>query len=222
MGKIVDLTGQRFGRLIVLEFAEIRKNKSYWKCQCDCGNIKIISATSLKSEKTKSCGCLRKEVTKIRGEKNIKHNKTNTRLFRIFLGMKSRCYYTKNIGYKNYGGKGIKVCDEWLNDFMNFYNWAMSNGYSQGLTIDRINNDGNYEPNNCRWITMKEQENNRMNNRLIKYKEKTYTLSELSDILKISSATLRWRLNHNWDESELSLKTNLSNKKIRKELNKNE
>lgn len=222
MSKIIDLTGQRFGRLTVIGFAEIRNQKSYWKCKCDCENIKIINSYSLKSGKTKSCGCLRKETTKKRGKRNIKHNKTNTRLYRIWTGMKSRCYYNKNIEYKNYGGRGITICDEWLDNFMNFYNWAINNGYDDKLTIDRMNNNGDYEPQNCRWVNMKKQENNRHNNRIIKYKRKTYTLSELSDLLKIPSATLKWRLDNNWNEDQLNLKVNFGNSKIRKEGNKNE
>lgn len=219
MRKIIDLTGQRFGRLTVIKFAETKNHTLYWKCKCDCGNIKIIAGNDLKSKKIKSCGCLRKEKA---SNLNKKHNLCNTRIYNIFLGAKSRCYNIKDKAYKNYGGRGIKICNEWLNDFMNFYNWAINSGYQDNLTLDRIDVNKNYEPNNCRWTTMKEQENNRTNNRRIKYKEKIYTLSQLSNILGLSSVTLKWRLDHNWNENELSLKTNFGNNKIRKEYNKNE
>ncbi len=227
MSKIINLIGKRFERLIVIERSENIKERVAWKCQCDCGNTKIVTSQDLKHKKVKSCGCLRKETACINNRKTIKHNKTNTRLYRIWQGIKSRCYYNKNLEYKNYGARGIKICDEWLHDFMNFYDWAMQNGYKEELTIDRINVDGNYEPNNCRWVTYRIQENNRKNNKIIEYKNKKYTLSQLSDFLKIPYATLSWRIKNNWKEEDLTLKPNLSNKYkrnniIKEKENKNE
>lgn len=224
MTKAIDIIGKKFGKLVVIKRVEnTNQGRSKWLCQCDCGNLKSIIGYDLISGKTKSCGCIRKEKSKERGLANIKHNKTNTRLYKIWSGMKSRCYYIKNIAYKDYGGRGIKIYDEWKKDFVNFYNWAINNGYNDNLTIDRIDVNGNYEPNNCRWVTIKVQENNRRNNKIIKYKENFYTLSELAEKLNISSATLNWRLNHNWNEEELNLKVDLANSKIRKEMNfKNE
>lgn len=222
MTKAINIIGKRFGRLVVVERVEnSNQGRTKWLCKCDCGNLKKIIGYDLMNGKTKSCGCIRKEKARKRGLANKKHNKTNTRLHKIWCGMKSRCYYIKNIAYKNYGGRDIKVCEEWLDKekgFKNFYDWAMANGYKENLTIDRIDSNKNYAPNNCRWITMKEQENNRRNNKIIKYKEQNYTLSQLAEKLNISSATLNWRLNHNWNENELNLKVNLANSKIRKEI----
>lgn len=134
-----------------------------------------------------------------RGENNgrYRHGLCKTRLYRIFGNIKQRCYYKNNKDYKNYGGRGIIVCDEWLKDFKKFYDWAINNGYQDGLTIDRINNDGNYEPSNCRWITKKAQSRNNRNNRIITYKGETHCLIEWSEILKIPYPTLRSRIQMN-------------------------
>ena len=119
--------------------------------------IVIILSNHLKSGKIKSCGCLNKQG-------NPKHGLRYTRLYRIWINMKTRCYNKNTNRYKDYGARGITICNEWRNDFMSFYNWSMNNGYDENLTIDRINNDKNYEPSNCRWITVKEQNRNKRNN----------------------------------------------------------
>ena len=159
MGKINNLTGKRFGRLKVIKYYGSNKNgRALWLCQCDCGNTKVVLGNSLLSKLTFSCGCYNKEYSK---ELHSKHNMSSSKLYKVWGGMKTRCYNKNFIYYCNYGGRGIKVCDEWKNDFSKFYKWAINNGYKEGLTIDRINNDGNYEPNNCRWVTRAEQNRNK-------------------------------------------------------------
>lgn len=163
-----------------------------WFCKCDCGNNNIISANKLTSGKTKSCGCLKKETAK--PPVIVKHGMSYSRLYQVWKDMKGRCCDLNNKRYANYGGRGIKVCDEWLT-FENFCKWALSDGYSDDLTIDRINNDGNYEPSNCRWATKKIQANNRRTNHLLTYKGETHTLKEWAEITGINYSTLVARIN---------------------------
>lgn len=185
--KIQDLTGKKFNRLTVLKFSHTKGYVKYWLCRCDCGNEKVISGTHLKSGKIKSCGCFLKEKLI---ERNFKHGKTNTRLFRIWQHIKNRC---KDKNNKYYKGRGIKICQQWLDDFKCFYDWAITNGYQDNLTIDRIDVNGNYEPSNCRWITLKEQARNKRNNVYVTYNNETHTLSEWSEITKINKFTLSTR-----------------------------
>lgn len=154
-----DLTGQMFGRLTVVERAGhyVSPNKkqthALWRCVCDCGNTTLVRAGMLKNGQVQSCGCLQKDRVR---EANTKHNERWTPLYNIWRAMKERCNNPHSISYKWYGGKGIKVCDEWINDYNAFREWAKANGYSEGLSIDRINPDLGYCPENCRWLTRAE------------------------------------------------------------------
>lgn len=159
----IDLSGYRFGRLVVL--CEDRKDKweNYiWKCKCNCGNTTSVVSNSLRGGLTQSCGCYQRAVQKVA---TVTHGKTNTRLYAIWASMRERCLCKSNHAFPYYGERGIGICDEW-NDFERFYEWAMSTGYNEDAkrgdcTLDRIENDKGYEPSNCRWVTMKEQANNR-------------------------------------------------------------
>ena len=188
-----DLTGQRFNRLLVIERTDgSSKKHTYWKCRCDCGKETVVASQKLKNGRTKSCGCYSKD-------RATKHGKQNTRIYKIWRCMKSRCSNPRFTAYERYGGRGIKVCEEWRNSFEAFYEWAMAHGYSNELTIDRIDNDGDYRPENCRWITMKEQSNNTSANHIIEYNGETHTISEWSDILHISKKTLANRIDRGWE-----------------------
>lgn len=160
--KTKDLSGQRFSRLTVIAYAGKNKhNRSLWLCKCDCGNTKVISSNALQQGTTKSCGCLNQEnhITK---PNRTTHGQSHTRLYRIWKAMKSRCNNPNNPSYQKwYGSKGVKICDEWNQNFWMFYNWSICHGYKDNLTIDRINPEGNYEPSNCRWATPKEQAQNK-------------------------------------------------------------
>ncbi len=185
-----DLTGQRFGRLTVLEFVPNDKPSSYWKCKCDCGNTSIVWCGNLKNGTTKSCGCWNRERA---FATHLKHGKYHTRLRRIWQQIKDRCNNSKTKIYKYYGGRGITVCDEWKNDFQAFYDWAMTNGYSDSLTIDRINYNGNYEPSNCRWVDMTIQNRNKKNNIVVECHGNSMCLAEASEVSGINCKTLYTR-----------------------------
>lgn len=193
MARFEDLTGYRFGRLLVLERAPNTKVVK-WNCQCNCGNKITVTTCNLKSGSTKSCGCLRRDVARQNAKEHTTHGFTRTRLYYIWEDMKRRCYAKERKGYKNYGGRGIRVCDEWKNDFTIFKDWAFENGYNDELTIDRIDVNGNYEPSNCRWATWKEQANNKRNKTAIEFEGETHTLKEWSEITGIGASTIQKRL----------------------------
>lgn len=178
----MNLLGQKFGKLTVIEFAGINKHKqSQWKCICDCGNEVVVTGLHLKNGHTVSCRM---------HAKFIKHGKRNTRVYRIWLNMKNRCFNPNYTHCKDYGGRGITVCDEWKDDFQVFYDWAMANGYADNLSIDRINPDGNYEPSNCRWITQREQAGNKRCTPSVELDGEIHNLKEWSEITGINYSTI--------------------------------
>lgn len=142
--KLQDLTNRRFGHLTAIKYL----GRSSWECKCDCGKIISIYGGNLKSGQSTSCGCRRIN--------HVIHNKCHTRMYSICQGMKRRCTNPNCKDYQYYGGRGITICNEWRNNFQAFYDWAMSHGYSEELSIDRINHNGNYCPENCQWITVSE------------------------------------------------------------------
>jgi len=166
MSRIIDLKGKRVGRLMVLRRGEnTAQGQPQWHCICDCGCFTLVRGDLLRNEKTKSCGCLKAEMLKSGMFKT--HGASKSRLYSVWQTMKKRVFDKNRKDYKHYGGRGIKICDEWVNSFDSFYGWAISSGYSPELTIDRISNDEDYSPNNCRWVDMSTQANNKRNNRRV-------------------------------------------------------
>lgn len=172
----IDITGQRFGRLTVIGYHDTKHGQTRWKCICDCGTEKVVYAQNLKNGDSRSCGCLLHDFNKTL----IVHGREPRRLHRIWSGMKCRCNNPTNKDYPRYGRRGITVYPEW-SEFIPFREWAFASGYADDLTLDRIDVNGNYCPENCRWATPKEQANNRRNNRRITYMGKTKTFSEWAD-----------------------------------------
>lgn len=195
-----DLTGQRFNRLTVIRFIpqNERTARQYnWLCKCDCGNTIKASAYKLKSGLQQSCGCLKEEMKPLIGNVNKKYKHVNKRLYSVYKMMLDRCYNTKSREYNNYGGRGIKVCNEWLGDsgYDVFADWAFESGYDQNAkhgdcTLERKYLDQGYNPNNCCWITNKQQQNNRRNNHRIEYNGEIHTIAEWAEIYNIPYSTL--------------------------------
>ena len=192
MGKAIDLSGNTYGKLTPIS-TKIRYTKGgnrikYWVCRCVCGNITEVSTHDLVSGHTKSCSkCIY----------NVSPKVVHKRIFDAWRMMLARCENPKAQAYHNYGERGIKVCEEW-HDFNAFLNWTLNNGYADALTIDRKNVNGDYCPENCRWVTDKVQSNNRRNNHFVEYNNETHTVSEWAELLKIPYSTLITRLSHGW------------------------
>lgn len=197
MNKPKNLSGQKFGRLTALyRLHNYHKKGTYWLCVCDCGKFVIVHYNSLTRNVTKSCGCYNRECS---SKRRKTHGHTRTRIYEIWCNIKSRCYNIKNHAYKNYGGRGIAVLHEWEHDFMAFYNWAMANGYNDTLTIDRIDVNGNYEPNNCRWVSYKQQSRNRRSNLNYTINGITHCLKEWCEIYNVNYKLVWSRLKRGWD-----------------------
>ena len=197
---LVDLAGERFGRLVVIEQAEPHKGRIAWLCQCDCGNQKIATTAVLRKGLTKSCGCLRKEISK---NKATKHLMCNTKLYDCYNNIKKRCYDKNCDHYKWYGAEGKGLCIEWLGEhgFEHFSEWAFENGYKEGLQIDRIDNSKGYSPDNCRWATRKINCRNKRNNHVATINGETKTLAEWCEIYNIDEHIVRSRITKlHWDE----------------------
>ena len=218
---IDDLTGKKFDRLTVLRRGPDKKTKNgskihYWECVCDCGEVVYVQHYNLTEGSVRSCGCLSRDV----------HSRQNglstSRLYNVWAGIKKRCFSETYYAYKNYGGRGITMCDEWKNSFLSFYEWAVSNGYEYGLSIDRIDNDGNYEPSNCRWATRKTQDNNKRQNHFVEHNGESLSLAMWQERTGIRQETIRRRLKMGWSaEKALTTKTGeRHNNRLEKECTK--
>lgn len=202
--RFIDLTSKRFGRLVVTSFAGNRQ----WNCLCDCGGVSIVFSSQLMAGKTKSCGCLRREATaKIRKT----HGKSGTVEHRAWKEMKRRCSSVNNSEYHNYGGRGIKVCERWLNSFENFL--EDMGVRPAGKSLDRIDNNLGYSPDNCRWATKSEQASNKRNNRIINYLGKPMLLKDIAQITGIHFTLIIKRLDAGWSvEDATGIKPKLGQK----------
>lgn len=199
MSKAIDLTGKRVGMLTVVGHAERKNGRVAWKCKCDCGNETVVLTTSLATGRTKSCGCYQKKRV---SETSKKHGMFGTRLYRIWSNMIQRCENPNNDSFSLYGERGITVCDEWK-DFTAFCGWAMSNGYANDLSIDRINNEKGYSPGNCKWSTPQEQTDNRRCTHHITHNGKCQTAKEWSKETGIPYATLLHRIRNKWPTEKI-------------------
>jgi hypothetical protein len=199
MGKKIDLVGKRVGRLVVLEKVEEKRinNSSIWLCKCDCGTIREYQTRALTSKQHyKSCGCLIPERAK---EASTTHGMCKTRLHKIWTNMKQRCSNPNSDSYHLYGERGIKVCDEWLT-FEPFKEWSLENGYKSNLTLDRIDNNGNYNPSNCRWTTHSRQMRNTRRSVYLTYNNKTLPLLDWCEIKGAKPGAVRYRVRKGFPE----------------------
>ena len=195
---IKDMHGKQFGRLTVLEYAGLRGNgkrqRACWHCICDCGKETTVIGHSLRSGHTKSCGCLNREAIFLSA---TKHGMYDTAEYSIWRAMKSRCRGLNSVAFKYYGGRGIKICQEWSNNFVTFFA-DMGERPSDKHTLERINNDGDYKPSNCRWATRAEQNRNKRDTRLLTFRGETRCVTDWAKTLGISTGGLFYRLRHNW------------------------
>lgn len=201
--KTIDISNNRYGKLVAIERSTNISGKTAWKCVCDCGNITYVSTSNLTCNRIRSCGCLKLEKLL---ERSTTHNQRHTYLYEVWKGIRQRCKNPKHPSYHNYGGRGIKVCDEWDKSFQAFYDWSYTNGYSTEnqkneklkLTIDRIDNNGNYEPCNCRWVDRKVQASNTRLAKLFTINGETKCLSEWCKLFGIKRNTIYRRIKNGW------------------------
>lgn len=192
------LEDRRFERLTALTcVGKTNGGHRLWKCLCECGTECVVAAYELISKHSRSCGCLQREAASVNGKRSRTHGKADSYIYHVWNGLKGRCYRESDPGYPNYGGRGIKVCERWLNSFENFYA-DMGDKPSPQHSLDRIDVNGNYEPSNCRWATQKEQANNKRNNVFLTLGNKTLTIAQWSRELEMHQATLEWRLRKGW------------------------
>ena len=199
--RLVDLTGKKFGRLLVLKrhCENTRGNKPKWVCQCDCGTVVIVDGSSLSTGNTRSCGCLKREIDSY---VNATHGQSKTKLYSVWSNLKERCDKPENKSYSRYGGRGITYSSEWKH-FEPFYNWAIATGYKEGLTIDRINPNDNYCPENCRLISLASQSRNKSNTIYVTIAEDTKPLAEWCEIHNVKYPTALWRYHHGYTPEQI-------------------
>ena len=199
MKKIKIEAGEQFGKLIAIERVENINGRQTWKCLCECGNIVYKDATSLKMKCYHAC----LHCTSI--HRATKHDMSKSNLYHIYNNMKQRCFNKNRPDYKWYGKEGKIICDEWLGrkGFLNFKKWAIENGYKKGLTLDRIDFNGNYEPSNCRWVDIIVQKNNTRRNHFITYKGETHTMAEWARIYGVSYEYLRGKV-RKWEKIDVN------------------
>lgn len=191
-----DLTGMKFGKLTAIKIVGRSKaGRLMWLCECECGKTSVVDSNSLTQGNTKSCGCGKYGNNKKYG--SIPSHKQ--RLYNIWLGIKDRCFNQNNKNYFRYGGRGIGMCSEWVNDYEVFRNWALNNGYKKGLTIDRVDVNDGYNPNNCRWANWYTQANNRRNSHYLTFEGETRTISEWARVLNVKESLIRQRIWKGWD-----------------------
>lgn len=208
-----NLVGKQFGQWSVIERAENNKyGNSQWVCQCNCDakTIQVILGYRLRNQSSVRCQLC---ANKLNSEYHTKHGGKGTRLYSIWKGIKSRCNNPNNQAYEYYGAKGVRVCDEWKESFETFKNWSVQNGYSDNLTIDRIDTNGNYEPSNCRWVSMEDQNKNKTSNVILTYNNESHTLSEWSQITGIHRKTIKSRIDRNGWSIERALTTPVKKQK---------
>lgn len=201
-GKAVNndetLIGKRFGRLVITGFQK-KPRVWLWNVVCDCGNVKTVRPSEVKSGKIRSCGCLHDEAAKERATKFRNSVISNKRLYNIYNKMKRRCCNSREARYSDYGGRGISVCGEWMRDFDVFADWARTHGYTDGLTLERKDVNGDYCPENCCWITLKEQNANKRDTVYVTYNGERVKLMDLAKDAAVSYDTLHNRIRGGWD-----------------------